>query len=88
MDLDDSAPTFANRVREARQAKNWSMSELARAAGITRQNVGLIERGQWPKDRTITALADALGVDRAWLFFVIPSSRCGGRSIADTQKAS
>lgn len=75
MDLNESTGAFANRVQEARLRKGWTMSQLAARAGITRQNVSLIERqrGQRPKDRTMDALAKALEVDRSWLFFIVPS---------------
>lgn len=92
-DLNGAGPVVANRVREARKRRGWTMAELAKAAGTTQQNVSLIERGrQQPRPQTIDALARALECDRAWLFFVtsdqMPSRRRGGRSTADTQKAS
>jgi transcriptional regulator with XRE-family HTH domain len=62
------------------------MTLLAARSGTTHQNVSLIERGQRPKDRTMDALAQALEVDRSWLFFVVPS-RCAGRSSAAVKKA-
>lgn len=79
MDLKTTPAVFQNRVREARQAKGWSMTELAARAGMTRQNVSLLELhpGHRAKDRTMDALADALGVDRAWLFYVVPSDEKG-----------
>lgn len=75
MALNDRSPVFANRLREARLRKNWTMAQLAKAAGTTRQNVSRLEsqNGQQPKSQTVAALAEALGVDRAWLFYVTPS---------------
>ena len=51
------------------------MEQLAARAGMTRQNVSLLELNpsRRAKDRTMDALAAALEVDRAWLFYVVPS---------------
>lgn len=88
----EASPVVANRVREARKRRGWTMAELARAAGTTQQNVSLIERGrQQPRPQTIDALARALECNRAWLFFVTSDQqmrRRGGRSTATKKKAS
>lgn len=75
MDLNDTPRAFANRVQEAREAKGWTVAQLAARAGITRQTLYLLERqdGQCPTPQTMNALSEALGCDRAWLFYVTSS---------------
>lgn len=86
MHIESDLPTFGNRLRQARLARNWSMTDLAAKSGVTRQNISLLERdpNRRPKDNTMNALAAALEVDRAWLFYV---ARSGGRSARRTRKA-
>lgn len=58
---------YPNQVRELRLAHDppWSISELARAAGLHKAQVSCIERGFWvPRDHTQQKLANALGVTR------------------------
>jgi transcriptional regulator with XRE-family HTH domain len=55
---------FARRLRELREAANLSQSELTDLAGMHRQGVGKLERGERsPAWETVQALARALGVD-------------------------
>lgn len=57
-------------IRDAREARGWSGFELARRAGVDRSRVSRIESGEarQPDPRTLTRLADALGVPSADLF--------------------
>lgn len=55
--------TIATRVREQRLAKGWSLEQLAEAAGLSRDAVVRIERGDRnPRLGTTEALASALEV--------------------------
>lgn len=81
MDLNSTNQVIANRVEQARQARGWSRLQLAERAGISRQNLWELEaRGQFPGPQTMTALATALGVDRAWLFYVVPTHGAGAQA--------
>ncbi len=59
------------RLRRTREAKAYSLRDLAAAAGVTTRTIQAIESGG--KGETscavVAALADALGVPRGWLAF-------------------
>ena len=60
---------FGDRVRELRLAKSLSQEELAYKAGIHRNYLGGIERGERnPCLNNILSIADALGISPAELF--------------------
>jgi transcriptional regulator with XRE-family HTH domain len=60
---------FGARVRTLRLDQGWSQEELAERAGLHRNYVGGIERGERNCAlRTIYALAASLGVEPAELF--------------------
>ena len=54
----------AARIRELRQEKGWSQERLAEVAGMSRDGLSRIERGDRPAPRleTIASIAAALGV--------------------------
>ena len=62
--------TIGDRVRSARERKVWSQSELAERSGVAKVTITRIESG-WsgkrPYPKTLRQLAEALGVDPAWL---------------------
>ena len=64
-------PGQADRLRRTRDAKGYSLRDLAAAAGVTTRTIQAIETGG--KGETscavMAALADALGVPRGWLAF-------------------
>lgn len=45
----------------ARRARGLSQRDLARLAGVSRETISLIERGELPRVRTAHAIARALG---------------------------
>ncbi len=54
---------LGTRVRERREALGWSQAELAEAAGVTPNYVGVVERGEkLPTLQTLAAIADAFNV--------------------------
>lgn len=60
--------TIGDRVRQTREARVMTQTELADAAGVHRVHVNRIERGRrQPRPGTIRALAAALRVDPAIL---------------------
>lgn len=61
----------AERLARARQAKGYSLRDLARASGVTTGAIQAIEAGSKGKTScfVMAALADALGVPRGWLAF-------------------
>lgn len=58
---------ISDRIREAREAKGWNQSELARALKITPQAVQAWERGGGVYGKRAGQVARALGVTEAWL---------------------
>jgi len=61
-------PSFADKVRELREAKGWTQDELAEAAQLNRVTVAKYETGKIePKAKTLGKLAAALGVDADYL---------------------
>lgn len=60
-------PTVQNRVRELRQARNWTQEDLAARAGVSRQSINSIER-----DRYIPSLPLALLLAR---LFEVPTDQ-------------
>jgi transcriptional regulator with XRE-family HTH domain len=51
------------KIRGLREAKNWSQSDLTRAAGLTHGLVSRLEDGTGnPSLKTLAAIAKALGV--------------------------
>jgi transcriptional regulator with XRE-family HTH domain len=62
------AIAFGKRVRELREARDWTQERLAEESGMNWLQVGHIERGASdPKLSTIVKLAKALGVPAAEL---------------------
>ena len=60
--------TFADKVRELREAKGWTQDDLAEAAQLNRVTVAKYETGKIePKSKTLGKLATALGVDANYL---------------------
>lgn len=60
-------PTVQNRVRQLRQARNWTQEDLAARAGVSRQSINSIER-----DRYIPSLPLALLLAR---IFQVPTDQ-------------
>jgi DNA-binding XRE family transcriptional regulator len=66
-----SGARLANRLRVARVERNLSQTELARAAGVSRQTISSIETGQYgPSALLALRLAAVLGVPVAELFWI------------------
>jgi transcriptional regulator with XRE-family HTH domain len=54
---------FADRLRELRQAKGWSMYRLAQVSGVSKQTLSVLEQGDTnPGWQTVQQLARALDV--------------------------
>jgi len=60
-------PVVLNRIRELRQARNWTQEDLAGRVGVSRQSINSIER-----DRYIPSLPLALLLAR---IFQIPTDQ-------------
>lgn len=54
-------PALHNRVRELRQARNWTQEDLAARTGVSRQSINSIER-----DRYVPSLPLALTLARVF----------------------
>lgn len=61
--------SLAGRLRMARKVKGWSQQDLADRAGTTQAVIQKIENGKSLRPRNVEAIADALGVEAAWLMF-------------------
>ena len=58
------------KMKQQRQALGMSQTDLARAAGVTRQTIGLIEAGEFnPSIKLCLAICHALGVTLDDLFW-------------------
>jgi transcriptional regulator with XRE-family HTH domain len=58
---------IAERLTHAREAKGWSKSKLAAAAGVTPSAIGNIESGIRQAKASLHPIAKALGVNYDWL---------------------
>ncbi|MFW6192255.1 MAG: substrate-binding domain-containing protein [Gemmatimonadota bacterium] len=68
-----SSTRFRSRLREHRDARDWSQAELARRSGLSRASVSAIETGRVvPSTAAALALAETLGV-RVERLFVLTS---------------
>lgn len=76
--------SFAQRIRELRKAKSWSVYELASAIGVKSPGyVSKIEaRGEIPSPDMIVRLAHALGAEGRELFDL--AKRDKGQQLAHT----
>lgn len=61
--------TLAERVRQLRTAKGWTMADVARFVGCNPSNIAHIEAGRVtnPKRPTLTSLAKCFGVTVTYL---------------------
>ena len=64
---------IGERVRRAREERNWSKAELARRAGCSKQTILNIENGQTGfRTATITRVLDVLGLPRELMGSIEP----------------
>jgi transcriptional regulator with XRE-family HTH domain len=70
--LDDTTKeriAFGKKLKEAREAANLSLRELAAASGVDHSNIAQIEKAERdPQLSTIIELAKALGISPTALF--------------------
>lgn len=60
-----------NRVRELRARFRWTQSDLAKKIGITRQTIGLIEKGDYAPSVTLALkIAKAFEVQVEEVFYL------------------
>ena len=50
-------------IKQRRQAKGWTASQLARRVGVTRESIWHWERGTLPKAQSLHKLAEVFAVD-------------------------
>lgn len=71
---------LGERVRALRQARNWTLQEAARRAGVARSTLSKIENEQMsPSFEVVRKLARGLGVDVPQLFRPATGDRLTGR---------
>lgn len=71
---------LAMRVRELRRAKNWTLEEAAKRAGLARSTLSKIENGQMsPTYDALKKLATGLGISVPQLFTPTSSNQVNGR---------
>ena len=59
---------FGERLKKARENKNWNQAELARAMNLTQASISQFEKGQrLPTPNNIYKFAKVLGVSREFL---------------------
>lgn len=59
--------TISDRIRQARQAKKLSQTDLARRADLNRKSLSRYELGSIPPADVLKAIAEALGVSADYL---------------------
>ena len=63
---------FGVAISNIRQERKMTQSTTAAKAGVGQSSLSLIESGErWPSERSITAIASALGVMPSEIFYVI-----------------
>lgn len=68
------------RVRELRKARDWTLEQAARQAGLARSTLSKIENGQMsPTYDALRKLAQGLGISVPQLFTPSASPQAGGR---------
>src|SRR5687768_11575263 len=71
---DALASVIGERVRAARQARHWTLDQLAEAAGVSRRLVVNVEQGAAnPSIGTLLRISDALGIGLPALVEVPPT---------------
>jgi transcriptional regulator with XRE-family HTH domain len=71
---------LGERVRQIRQARNWTLEEAARRAGLARSTLSKIENEQMsPTFDAVQKLARGLGIDVPQLFTPAVGDRVSGR---------
>jgi transcriptional regulator with XRE-family HTH domain len=71
---------LGERVRALRQARDWTLEEAARRAGLARSTLSKIENGQMsPTFDAVQKLAHGLGIDVPQLFTAPVTDRVTGR---------
>jgi phage repressor protein C with HTH and peptisase S24 domain len=59
--------TIAERLTDARKKREWTQQELANMAKVSQAAIGHLEAGTRKTSRSITLIAEALGVESLWL---------------------
>ena len=75
---DQRPPGRPSFLRGYRSAWGLSQGDLARLAGLSRETISRIERGDTPRWRTAWTLAQTLGVKPADLFPALNDERLAG----------
>ena len=71
---------LGERVRQLRQARDWTLEEAARRAGLARSTLSKIENGQMsPTFDAVQKLAHGLGIDVPQLFTAPVTDKVTGR---------
>lgn len=71
---------LGERVRQIRHARNWTLEEASRRAGLARSTLSKIENEQMsPTFDAVQKLARGLGIDVPQLFTPAPADRISGR---------
>ena len=60
--------SVGDRIRKARKVREYTQEELAGEIGVSRNSVGMIERGTFrPSEEVVATLCDRLWIDKNWL---------------------
>src|SRR4051812_5807447 len=83
---DQQAPSFGNRLREARTAHSLTLTQLGKASGVSASYLSRLETGavQQPSASVIQGIASALGVSATDLGLVTLPSAAATCSHGDT----
>ena len=79
-DIQTQPIELGQRVREIRKARNWTLEQAARAAGLARSTLSKIENGQMsPTYDALKKLATGLEISVPQLFSAASTAKAGGR---------
>lgn len=77
----EKVATFGQRLREGLDRQGITQTELAKRSGISKSSISRYVKGDWEgKQEAVYALAQALGVNEAWLMgYDVPPERTAMR---------
>ena len=60
--------SVGDRIKQARKSREYTQEELAGEIGVSRNSIGMIERGTFrPSEEVINSLCSKLWIDKNWL---------------------
>ena len=87
MESQELRECLSQNLKKYRKVQGWSQFELAEKAGISDQTINSIEGLRlWPSDKTLTKIANSLGIEM-YKLFVPPKFSFQSESITELKHA-